>query len=86
MVIGKRRKAFILVAGIFVAALCVISAAGSAHSATISKAVWTPAQFLLQVAGSGWGSGASVTITDAGTGGHARYGHRQLIGNMEPFG
>ena len=69
MAIGKRRKAFILAAGIFLAALFVVSQAGSAHSATISKAVWTPAQFLLQVAGSGWGNGASVTITDAGTGG-----------------
>ena len=66
----RHQKAFILVAAVFAAALFLVSTAGSAHSAAaISKANWVPAQFLLQVTGSGWGNGTTVTITDAGTGG-----------------
>jgi len=69
MTTTRSRKAFILLAGIFAAVLIALSPTGNAHAATISKAVWNQTQFLLQVAGSGWGNGTTVTITDAGTGG-----------------
>ena len=69
MTTTRHRKVFTLVAGIFAAALISVSAAGSAHAATITKAIWNQTTFLLQVAGTGWGNGTTVVVTDAGTGG-----------------